>query len=258
MLISITNKCRMNCPHCLDDALPDNEDFMSFETFLHAIDFNNKYEVLNHIMITGGEPTEHPDFWKFLGYLVETARPSTIITVTSNGMNFDKDDGTILKGILSLSKTAAERMCHLMFQITSVPDLYPYQIDLDNDIFSLDNFVICREIEAMYPQGRALQGDFEFKTNGPKCFNIRSYVNSERNIGLKDVLLFLRKSLKFCNPHINFDGSIGLGEGRLCPSVGTIFDSEQTIIDNIRNCKCQQCKISFEKLTPLHLKAIGL
>lgn len=40
MLLSITEKCRMGCSHCMDDARPDCDKFMTKEMFEKAIEFN--------------------------------------------------------------------------------------------------------------------------------------------------------------------------------------------------------------------------
>ena len=39
MIISITEKCRMGCSHCIDDARPDSDKFMTLETFKKALAF---------------------------------------------------------------------------------------------------------------------------------------------------------------------------------------------------------------------------
>ena len=38
MLIMITNRCHMNCPHCMQDARPDGK-LMTDETFEKVLDF---------------------------------------------------------------------------------------------------------------------------------------------------------------------------------------------------------------------------
>lgn len=254
MLISITEKCRMNCPHCMDDAKCDSNKFMSFDTFKKAVDFNLKYDPMT-ITITGGEPTEHPQFWEFLEYLVsmpEVAIKKTAITIVSNGMNLDHDDGTLKKKIYWLNKTCKGR---LTFQITTVKGLYPYEINTNNPIFKSDNFLICRSIEQMYPQGRAKDKDYDFsEVKGTRCFNIRSI---SRQQGFRFAIASLRIMLKFCTPQIGYDGSIKLGESTLCPPASHIDKSIDEINNDIKNFRCNGCKEILEKLPDKYRNAIG-
>lgn len=85
MLLSITEKCRMGCSHCMDDARADCDKFMTKEMFEKAVDFNFKYD--KTIGITGGEPTEHPLFWEFMDIVVDKAPDPCAITIMTNGMN---------------------------------------------------------------------------------------------------------------------------------------------------------------------------
>jgi hypothetical protein len=46
---------------------------------------------------------------------------------------------------------------------------------------------------------------------------------------------------KFCNPTIRPNGQILVGETIDCSHVGTVFDTEHTISENIRGMKCNHC-----------------
>lgn len=64
MLIQISNRCDEGCPHCLQDSREDGG-LMSIETFKSAVRFG--CETGWHLfLITGGEPTMHPDMEKLL------------------------------------------------------------------------------------------------------------------------------------------------------------------------------------------------
>ena len=52
MLLSITEKCRMGCSHCMDDARADCDKFMTRKMFKRAVDFNFTYDPT--LTITGG------------------------------------------------------------------------------------------------------------------------------------------------------------------------------------------------------------
>ena len=53
---------------------------------------------------------------------------------------------------------------------------------------------------------------------------------------------------KFCTPVIAPNGDIKVGESALCPSVASIYDPDDEIMRKIRETKCHQCKIAWEKL----------
>ena len=81
MLIQITNRCRMGCPHCLDDSRPDGG-MMTDRAFGKAVAFA-KDNGERQVVISGGEPTEHPDFFA----LCKTASACGLaFSFASNGM----------------------------------------------------------------------------------------------------------------------------------------------------------------------------
>lgn len=253
MLVSITEKCRMNCPHCMDGATEDCNKFMTFDTFKKALRFCIDHDM--HISITGGEPTEHPQFWEFLEYACKKAPSNFAISVLTNGMNLEDDNGLLRGRIQRLNR---ETKAMLMFQITAVPGLYPHQIDTSNPIFHIpDVCYIATEIEAFYPMGRAVGKDYDFsKTKATKCFNFRSIMRSGQ--GLDSTIGLLRMRLfKFCTPQISYDGYLKAGESTLCPPIASIEDTIPEIEEKIRKFKCDACKEVKAKLPPEYLQAIG-
>ena len=60
--------------------------------------------------------------------------------------------------------------------------------------------------------------------------------------------MILFKAQKFCTPTIAPDGSIKLGESALCPSVASIYDDEQTILNKIKNSNCRACELAWNSL----------
>lgn len=102
--------------------------------------------------------------------------------------------------------------------------------------------------KCLYPQGRALHNYSEknWYTVGPKCINPILMIKQDMGIS-KMVMTMLMKG-KMCVPVIAPDGSIKLGESALCPAVASIYDTEDVIIDKIKNFHCRQCKIAWEKL----------
>ena len=61
MLIQITNRCHMVCHHCMQNSTPSGE-HMTWETFEQVVEFCRQARPLV-VSITGGEPTEHPQWF---------------------------------------------------------------------------------------------------------------------------------------------------------------------------------------------------
>lgn len=89
--------------------------------------------------------------------------------------------------------------------------------------------------------------DSEWSTKGPKCGNCRLLTMQGVNT-VNGLVTALLSANKMCTPVIAPDGSIKIGESALCPSVASIYDSEEDIIDGIKNCKCMKCKIAFDRM----------
>ena len=245
MLIKITQKCSMGCTHCMNNALPTGK-HMDFDTFVKAIDFQKKHNI-PFCIISGGEPTEHPEFEKFLKYALQEL-PGTHITVTTNGVWLQKYE-SLVKDINDYYKNM------VLFQVTSVPEYYPTKIDLSLPVFSIPNIVICREIESMYPQGRALDNNYPWTCKASRCTNIRLMAHQLGFTGLSGVLLTMAMKGFFCTPHINIDGSIILGESDLCPKCSHIDKTDEEILDDILSFQCHSCDFINKKL-PIEAKRI--
>ena len=80
--IDITNACNMRCSNCTRFCGNHEKPFfMDFETFKQAVDSLDGFEGVTGII--GGEPTLHPEFEKFAGYLQEkfggTKKPDRLL-----------------------------------------------------------------------------------------------------------------------------------------------------------------------------------
>lgn len=250
MLLKITERCRMGCTHCMDDAKPTGKD-MDFDTLRKAIEFYNLFGGVE-LIISGAEPTEHPDFKNFIRYIAKNTNNIfgfSHVTVTTNGMNLDDSYYPLME---ELSKTYNDK---ILWQVTHVPKYYKIPVDFTRPIFKRNDVVVCNEIEAMYPLGRAVKNNLPWSAKAPKCFNIRSAVRSFGNLQM--ATLTLNKRLKFCTPQIDVYGNIKLGESMLCPVCSNINKSHDEIVKDISNFKCEGCKIILDRLPKEYLKAIG-
>lgn len=251
MLLKITEHCSMGCIHCISDCKPDNT-HMTEETFKDVVEFLKKYHIAIHaIVVSGGEPTEHPKFVDYMKYLVKELSVFGIsapqIAVTTNGTwiveNFHQ-----FKSLYDDLRKMYNKV-PIVWQITNVKGLYPKEFK-DSDFVvkkleKMNSVFIERSLPAIYPQGRAKDNNLDWSSKAPKCFNCRSIAKSRQSF--IETLLLLSANGKVCTPTIEFDGSIKLGESKLCPPVSNIWKSSKDIITDIINCNCKACNKPIEK-----------
>lgn len=250
MMIKITEVCNMGCKHCMNDAKPYGH-HMTMDMFRQAVHFQCLYGG-PLMIITGGEPTEHPKFEEMVNYAtsVHTYYPIRIpllITITTNGVwmqdNFNFVEWTI-------------RNKNVTWQVTTVDGLYPYKIDTELPVFKLKNVVVCREIEAMYPMGRALENNLPWQSKASKCFNIRAISKQLAdqhklgNCAMRTILSTMAANGKMCTPHIAPNGAIKLGESDLCPICSWLDRPEHEILEDILNFECHKCDFINKTLPP--------
>ena len=254
MMIKITTKCSMGCPHCMNDSKPiDNH--MSWSVLSDAVEFINKYNSFL-LLVAGGEPTEHPEFMDMLEYICRNLRRDIITTVATNGI-WLQDHRDFVDYIIKTYPL-------LEFQVTSVPGLYPKLIDKSKPIYSYkqykDRVIVCEKIESMYPQGRALQNGYDWpRTKASKCINPRILEKQMRVKGgsyykFSSILQEMSSHLLSCTPYIAPNGDVKLGESDLCPTCTTIYKSETEILEDIHNFKCDACKFINDARLPEHIK----
>lgn len=239
MLLKITEACSMGCIHCMNDAKPDGK-HMTFETFQAALDFiirNNSY---HSILISGGEPTEHPVFPMFMGYAIAALneiKVPKVLTVITNGF-------WILNNISAAKEivAAGNEYTHVEFQVSTDTRYYPQKLDVTKRIWREEGFCLCKDcVEHMYPQGRAKTNNLPWEAKASKCFNVRAITKQLPNPTIENVVGGLFSAMKFCTPAIRIDGGISLGESDLCPKVASIYDKEEDIIQKIKDFKCDGC-----------------
>lgn len=98
MLIQITNRCQEGCRHCLQNSLPDGP-HMTEAMFKRTLAFGKFLRCMTYV-ISGGEPTEHPqfyDFCKMLNNFISKNGNKAAFTVVSNGMWYPEQVETMQK-----------------------------------------------------------------------------------------------------------------------------------------------------------------
>lgn len=254
MIIDLTYSCKMGCSHCMSDCKPEGKN-MSIQVLKDSLDFLKKYQIPTWYF-SGGEIFEHPDILKILEiieteWMKESFRfPLALIT---NGRELVRNK-KIYDYIYNLIKRHGKK--YIYIQVTDDSRFYPDKLT-EKERYWLSKIASVIEgvpgdpkdkNKCLYPQGRALHNYSEknWYTVGPKCINPILMIKQDMGIS-KMVMTMLMKG-KMCVPVIAPDGSIKLGESALCPAVASIYDTEDEIIDKIKNFHCRQCKIAWEKL----------
>jgi hypothetical protein len=202
------------------DSTPQGK-HMEMNTFKESLEFIKKMNPLV-LLVTGGEPLEHPDFFKMIEDILKI-QPKETIMITTNGMFLYNQELT--KRVLDLG---------VKIQVTNDIRYYPQRINMN---VKHENLVYETHIRSLTPIGRAkTNGMNPINSTAPKCFNIRS-IACNNATSLFSAIKLLEGHFKFCEPSIDIDGSIKAGEGGVCTSIGTVTMSEHELYSNLINLK---------------------
>lgn len=220
MLLKITNVCRMECTHCLGSCEPTGT-HMDMDTLIKSINMMKQLET-KCILVSGGEPLEHPQFFEIIDILTKHFDKRLII-ITSNGM-FLSDERLRYK----VSKLG------INVQITNDERYYPQKIKK----VIHPNFIYETHIRTLVPLGRAK--NMPPINAKPSCFNFRSF-NINNSFSLKQSVKLSEAKFTFCKPCINVDGSISVGESTECATIGSVCDDIKTLEENLGKMRCNRC-----------------
>jgi 7,8-dihydro-6-hydroxymethylpterin dimethyltransferase len=92
LLEDIADTCNLRCPTCFADSSPDLRNVVAVRDVLANVDRRLERENgrLDVLMLSGGEPTLHPQLPELLAEL--TGRPITRILLNTNGLRIAHDD----------------------------------------------------------------------------------------------------------------------------------------------------------------------
>lgn len=246
MLIQITNRCRMMCPHCMDDARPDGG-LMDFNTtFLNALKFAKTCGGM--LLLSGGEPTEHPDF---MDMCKEVSKWGFKFSVCTNGMwMFEPNQVYRFERIAKLLGFCGA-------QIYTNPKWYrlhdktvrKYEENL-RKWTSLKVYLDINEIRGMSDIGRAetcAKAIEETKASPYHNMCLKTHVSAVQCNDLETFTQILMYQGGFCKPLVDWEGNVHASESCLCQSFGNVnTELPGEIFDLIRAgrpCgKCIPCK----------------
>lgn len=259
MLIQITNKCHENCPHCMECSSPDGQ-HMDFSTFKQAIEFG--LFLKNAVYgISGGEPTEHPQFLEFCQYLdkiITLHKALARFSVMSNGSWFaDADKVEIVKQLSKLPN-------YVGMQVYTNPKWYRHAdfiLQHKDEISAIPGVIVTTsDIMSMQDLGRAkdcpeAMAEVKASPYHMGCLNghvmFRQLSDSAKMYGLI-------QTGTMCKPMVDFKGDVHLSESWLCPSFGNVnTDYMLTIYNNLKKSQpCYKCYLGKKFLASNEPKVI--
>jgi len=236
MLIRVTNKCTMQCVHCMIDAHPAGE-HMSWAVFKKAVNFVQNCGPPHVLLLGGGEPSEHPDLMKFIQH---AKRSFFDVLLLSNGE------------FLWLKPELRDRILPVVYAVQVTNDVRFYSRKVEE--YKHPKVCYIDKLGMLSPHGRAVSNKLETNRRSPECFNMRSMARFGASFEAARRTLVERG--KFCTPSINVDGSISAGESSSCSKVGAVYDKPDAVMEKLGKLKCQKCGL-VNSLTAPERAAIG-
>lgn len=246
MLVQITNRCRMVCPHCMDESCPDGG-LMDDATFGNAIRFVRD-NGCPQITISGGEPTEHPHF---LDFCKMASRADIKFCVCTNGMWLGDEQ----------AEWRFERVAKLRgfvgAQVYSNPKWYRLHDETvakyraqEERWKGLGVLLDLHDIRAMSDIGRAKTCEKaieEAKASPWHSSCLAAHVTAVQAQNIRQFFHLMIVQARFCSPMIDWRGDFHASESWLCQSFGNVNrDDGQTLFENLkagRPCGgCIPCK----------------
>jgi len=96
-LLDITMQCNLACPACFTSSSPSVSQYLPLDQILHAVETAIERENgrLDVVMLSGGEPTIHPEIVTIVERLA--ALPVTRILINTNGIRLANEDAFLEK-----------------------------------------------------------------------------------------------------------------------------------------------------------------
>lgn len=95
LLEDVIQGCNLRCPTCFAESSPDQAGVVPVAQVMANVDARlaREHGRLDVVMISGGEPTVHPDITRILGELAD--RPVSRILLNTNGIRIAQDDALV-------------------------------------------------------------------------------------------------------------------------------------------------------------------
>lgn len=255
MLIQITNRCHMGCPHCMQDSTPDGQ-HMTDETFEQVLEFCSEVQPWI-ISVTGGEPTEHPR-WAEMAKGLLSLSPLLRLSILTNGAWIEDQ-----KERIKMARLIRENKPRVMVQVYSHPEYYrdhEWTVSHKQQFRSIGCIPDFESPIFMQDLGRArknCQEEVRASDHVPSCIN--SHLIAKQALSLPHFLSMAAQAAKFCRPLIDPDGNIHMSESWLCPTVAHVSDGTNEAFRKMKASRpCKGCQLykNFASKYPKEMELI--
>lgn len=252
MLFTITEHCSLKCKHCFMEA-EETGRHASREVVEAAVRFVKDMD-LGRLGVSGGEPTEHPEFLQHFEYILREL-PGCFIVLMTNGK--------FLRSNKFVRELAGLCVKYPFFvQVSALKHLYPHRQETvylykkNRSRFPHGSIVLVEKITSITDLGRAKGKDWShlgplYKRKAPMCFNLFSIAHSGVVQDLSSVILYLEQFTKqHCVPLVSYEGNLHAGETTSCMALGSILYGEYNrMYDILRSKKpCGLCGVDYPKV----------
>lgn len=272
MIIQLTTHCSEGCTHCFGNCIPDNS-HMSWDTLKSVITYIKNMPIAEmemftgakmgirpvNIVVSGGEPTEHPSYDDMVVYIANELDYCNII-LESNGQWFYSEDGkNRMKKVLELNQVGMvlNSTDHRYYPnynkfMLHKDDMVEFgkSIAIENtpedkrDTFIKNKIVINADMSDHFETvrlGRAK--DFkEVKNPTPKVPNcIQLIYMAQEQKDLSSILVALEHRGLYTSPIFGIDGTIYPGYCHLCQKIGHVNDTDYDALYTYLKMKAEPC-----------------
>lgn len=265
MLIQISNRCDMGCPHCLQDSREDGG-LMSLETFRAAVRWADTMGC-RFMLISGGEPTENPEMEKMLQHFDSVAaRRGMHFAIATNGTWIEDDEKRKMMWRISRLKSYAGIQ---VYTNKKWYQDYDFIVERRRELEQIPRCIVdCDSPIWMQDLGRARDNEDaqrEVELNPYNCSCLNAALAAQQIKSPYDFFPILEHAGQLCKPAVDIDGNIHMSESHLCPSAGNV-NTDTALAISAYMCQfkpCMRCKNSKhlyddnEKMTAAR-KILGL
>ena len=257
MLIMLTNRCHMACPHCMQNSTPHGK-HMTEETFEQVLDFCKDARPLV-VSITGGEPTEHP-LWRAYTRAILELPTKPLVAILTNGAWIEDN-----KLRIDMARLIRESKGRVKVQVYSHPKYYrDHEWTTDHaaqyrSIGCLPNFTDPIFMQDLGRARKNCQEETAQSDHVPSCIN--SHLIAIQAMSLPHFLSMAAQAGKYCRPLIDPDGGIHMSESWLCQTVAHVSDGiDEAFRKMLQSRPCKGCRLyrNFEQLHPKEMQTLDL
>ncbi len=230
---------------------------MDMPTFKNALRFARFLGVSSYI-ITGGEPTEHPQFYEFCQALNRFIKGSKVVggfSIISNGTWFPERKAEI--------EELAKLDHYFGMQVYTNTKWYkdaPFILEHKDEINAIPKIIInTHEIQSMQDLGRARtneQAQIEIANNRHYMSCLNGHLIFKQTSPTRKLVGMDRQPGMMCKPFVDYKGNVHLSESHLCPSFGNVNNNYWLeIFNNLREAKpCCKCALGKKFLESQDIK----